>query len=441
MNVTFFKDMLQSIGDRARTLSTMGGSGGGDVVALATRLLACRGDASRVAIARQLIESLDVQDEAGMTRFLKALATDFGPDTVRLQKAIDAYRQSSSHSSQVELHEAAEPLRQELIRRINLAPQGTAAVVRLRGQLLSRLSRMPDLAPLDHDFTHLLRSWFNRGFLVLRPIDWHTPAAVLEKIIHYEAVHEISGWGDLRRRIALPDRRCYAFFHPALNDEPLIFVEVALTREVPAAIAPILASDRSVDTAEAATTAVFYGISNCQSSLRGITFGNFIIKQVVEDLARELPGLRRFVTLSPVPDLCRWIESQSGQAAAVREQRLTSAFAVPDWQRDPLRSESLRQDLMPVAAHYLLNAKSAGGVPIDPVARFHLGNGARLERINWMADTSSRGLRQGAGIMVNYRYARRHIESNHETLANAGQVVAAKAVFDLAAQYPTVTTR
>ncbi|MFV0296666.1 MAG: malonyl-CoA decarboxylase domain-containing protein, partial [Hyphomicrobiaceae bacterium] len=285
------------------------------------------------------------------------------------------------------------------------------------------------------DMAHLLSSWFNRGFLVLRRIDWQTPAAILEKIIKYEAVHEIQGWDDLRRRLDPADRRCFAFFHPSLIDEPLIFVEVALTREIPGNIQDVLtarvtgAGDNGTP-----TTAVFYSISNCQEGLRGISFGNFLIKQVVEELVREEPQLKTFVTLSPVPRFARWLD----RARAEQNGPVTSADRVtlqmlsdPGWIDDEEDAEALQAPLLALAAHYFLVARSPNGKPVDPVARFHLGNGARLERINWMGDVSEKGLREAHGLMVNYLYDLRHIEKNHEAYANEGEVAAARQVRSL----------
>ena len=283
------------------------------------------------------------------------------------------------------------------------------------------------LAPIDKDFTHLFASWFNRGFLVLRRIDWSTPASVLERIIRYEAVHEIHDWNDLRRRIDPPDRRCYAFFHPALVDEPLIFVEVALIEQIPGAIAPLLETDRAPFAPERARTAVFYSISNCQKGLAGVTFGNFLIKQVVEELRRELPRIENFVTLSPVPGFRTWLAS--GDAPIDQDmQALLAAVDDPDWTMDADKAERMRKAIEPLAAHYFLKARLPNGRVVDPVARFHLGNGARLERINWMGDLSRKGLKESGGVMVNYLYDLDEIEKNHEAFANQGEVMASGAV-------------
>jgi malonyl-CoA decarboxylase len=294
------------------------------------------------------------------------------------------------------------------------------------------LEHRDDLSAVDDDFVHLFTSWFNRGFLVLRHIDWSTPAIVLEKIIRYEAVHEISDWDDLRRRIDPHDRRCYAFFHPALVDEPLIFVEVALTRDIPAAIAPILATGRETVEADKMRTATFYSISNCQRGLAGVSFGNFLIKQVVEEVSREMPKLATFVTLSPVTNFAAWLKRERAQenSAALSEpdKSVLSALDEPGWWFDTGKAELLRDAVMRAAAWYFLRARDSRGLPVDAVARFHLGNGARLERINWLADTSEKALAQSHGLMVNYLYELDDIEKNHEAFAEGRTVVASGTV-------------
>ncbi len=326
------------------------------------------------------------------------------------------------------LHFASEPRRQELIRRLNRAPGGTGALVEMRADLLTLLNGHKDLAALDRDIVHLLASWFNRGFLVLRRIDWSTPANILEQIIRYEAVHEIRDWDDLRRRIDPIDRRCYAFFHPAMPDAPLIFVEVALTETIPGAIAPLLAVNRKPVPADRARTAVFYSISNTQRGLGGISFGNFLIKQVVEELRRELPKLDTFVTLSPVPGFMSWLKDGKDLPISDEDRALLKHLDEPNWFDNAELAGELRALIEPLAAYYFLKARTAKGRLIDSVARFHLGNGARLERINWLGDLSPKGLRESAGIMVNYLYRLDDIEKNHEAYANDGEVVASSAV-------------
>ncbi|GAC1335242.1 MAG: hypothetical protein NVSMB26_19370 [Beijerinckiaceae bacterium] len=298
----------------------------------------------------------------------------------------------------------------------------------MRAHLLRLARDNPELQRVDRDLAHLFSSWFNRGFLVLRRIDWSTPANVLEKVIRYEAVHEIRGWDDLRRRIDSPDRRCYAFFHPALIDEPLIFVEIALTEAIPGAIAPLLAEDRDIIDPTRARTAVFYSISNCQAGLAGISFGNFLIKQVVEELRRELPRLENFVTLSPVPAFRFWMKAVDEVPIGEDDRATLAALDDLAWADDADVTERLRRILEPLAAYYFLRARTPDGRPIDPVARFHLGNGAKLERINWLGDRSRKGLRESAGIMVNYLYDLDEIDSNHEAYANQREVVASPTV-------------
>ncbi len=301
----------------ARPRQKSGPISAADVIALARDLVSRRGEASGVARAREIFADWDRLDKNAKRDFLVALANDFGPDARRLDSAIQQWRDQRTPAALQELHAAAEPKRQEVIRRLNLAPRGTSKLVRMREELFEHQKKQPVLDVLDEDFTHLFSSWFNPGFLVLRRIDWSTPANILEKIIRYEAVHAIRGWDDLRRRIEPEDRRLFAFFHPQMVDDPLIFVEVALTDYVPDAIEPLLAEGRTPCPPERATTAVFYSISNCQKGLRGVSFGNFLIKHVVEELKRELPKLTTFVTLSPVPGFANWLARERRSEATV----------------------------------------------------------------------------------------------------------------------------
>lgn len=431
MNISFFQELLQSISDRGRQLLESREPAPGNAQALAQacrKLISGHGEASGVALARQVLCAYRDCPEEQQKAFFDTLLMDFAPPHDALAEACQRYLDDPSSANTTQLFEASEPPRQELFRRLNQAPGGTAELIAMRRRLLGELKGKPELAAVDHDLQHLLASWFNRGFLVLRRIDWSTPASILEKIIKYEAVHAIKDWDDLRSRLQPADRRCFAFFHPALAEEPLIFVEVALARAMPGAIADILEPATDVQPAEEPDTAVFYSISNCQDGLRGISFGNFLIKQVVEELAREIPGLRQYVTLSPVPGFRRWLDGlgddpQLGAAAADLLKALK-----PDAPPPP-RTE---QPLLALAAEYFLHAKNGAGLPLDPVARFHLGNGARLERLNWRGDLSASGLRQAAGLMVNYRYELRQIEKNHEAYANQGAVAASPEVRKLA---------
>ncbi|WP_313808727.1 malonyl-CoA decarboxylase [Sphingobium sp.] len=388
------------------------------LIELADALLSVRGEASGVAIATSLLQLYEDADIAVKKEFFVSLATRFNPDEQTLIECWDQYRAKGSVALPA-LARAVEPPRQELFRRLNLAPNGTAALVRMRADLLSIMTReAPSLDMVDWDLNHLLQSWFNRGFLTMRSIDWSSPASLLERIIRYEAVHDIKSWSDLRGRLDPEDRRCYAFFHPGMVDEPLIFVEVALTTDMPDSIQAVLDPDRPMLAAADATTATFYSISNCQPGLRGISFGHFLIKQVAADLKRELPNLDCFVTLSPVPGLMNWLDK--AMTDPVDRARL-EPLRLSD-QPDESDADEMRAFLLRHAANYFLEAKDASGRPRDPVARFHLGNGARLERMNWHGDVSDKGLKQSAGLMVNYLYDLSLIEKHHEAYANRGEI-------------------
>lgn len=434
MNSAFFSELLSTISERGRTILRLknwpqDSSGrAGSLIDLCRALLTGRGEASGVAIAAEVLGHYRLLDDLGRTSFFSAIADQFGPDQERLAAALEKWRSEPNDAGAAAIHYASEPKRLELFRRLNRAPGGTAALVDMRADLLKEARTNRALAQVDKDFTHLFGSWFNRGFLVLRRIDWSTPASILERIIRYEAVHQIHDWNDLRRRIDPVDRRCYAFFHPALVDEPLIFVEVALVEQIPGAIAPLLATERIPVAPERARTAVFYSISNCQKGLAGVSFGNFLIKQVVEELRRELPRIENFVTLSPVPGFRAWLAKADDAPLDDEARAQIAAVDDPAWSSDPEAAERLRKIVEPLAAHYFLKARTPDGRVVDSVARFHLGNGARLERINFMGDLSKKGLRESAGVMVNYLYDLDDIERNHEAFANQGEVVASGAV-------------
>ena len=370
-------------------------------------LISERGEATGATLARRAVALYRGLDPAGRLRLFETLARDFSPDRDAVLAAANAYHADPSAAHLAVLQRVAEPPRQEVFRRMNMAPGGTAALVELRRDLLEAMRDHPELAAVDQDLTHLLSSWFNRGFLELKRIDWSTPAAVCEKLIQYEAVHEIRGFPDLKRRLER-DRRCFAFFHPALPGEPLIFVEVAFVNEMPSAVGPILAMDGAVGDPRQARCAVFYSITSCQAGLKGISFGNFLIKQVAEDLRAELPNLKVFATLSPVPGLRRWVEKRTGG-----------------------RVPTGRGELESLAAWYLTREWREGHV-LDPVARFHLGNGARLDRINFAADASAKGEAQSFGLMVNYVYDLADVERNHEAYVKEHRVAASGAVEKLA---------
>lgn len=396
---------------------------------LGEALLSRRGEASGVALARALLSAFDLAGRDARLGFLQGLAEKFGPDPDAIKAVLTAADQNPTALE--DLHAAAEPRRQELLRRLNLAPGGTAALVRMREELLTHLRADPDLRRVDNDFAHLFGSWFNRGFLVLRHIDWNTPAAILEKIIRYEAVHAIQNWDDLRNRLQPTDRRCYGFFHPQMIDEPLIFVEVALTTSIPDNVGGLLDLKRQPIEPDEATTAVFYSISNTQRGLAGVSFGNFLIKQVVEELKAELPNIDTFVTLSPVPGFAAWLAAQrkdEGPDLDADQRAALAALDEPGWHLQPDKAGELRAPLTAAAAIYFLRARDAKGRVPDPVARFHLGNGAQLNRLNYLGDVSANGLKQSHGLMVNYLYDLTRIEANHEAFAERGTVAAALAV-------------
>jgi malonyl-CoA decarboxylase len=446
MGTSLLERIWRSVAEQGRALARLPHSFDAETnaVALAHALLSQNGEASGAARAVALVDAYLALDNAQRRRFHAYLAQQFQPEPERLKIAALAYHASPSPGMAAALNAASESPRQELLRRMNVAPGATGVLVRMREELLSagRGGCEPD--PLEQDLRHLLTSWFNRGFLELRRIDWNTSAAVLEKLIAYEAVHEIRGWDDLRRRLA-PDRRCFAFFHPALPGEPLIFVEVALCRGLAGEIAPLLslATGNDVDRAD---SAIFYSISNCQPGLRGIAFGSFLIKQVVEALRAELPQLKCFATLSPVPGFRQWLDHRltEGDETLLRAEEhaaltgaggsaaagLSSLLAKKDWHDDSAADEPLKTILLRLCAHYLTAANEGRG-PNDPVARFHLGNGARLECIRWRANVSARGLAESYGLMVNYRYEPDTIEANHEKFAARGAVAMSSQVSGL----------
>ncbi len=408
--MSLLADLLSTLIDR-RAATVVGKADGRPVEALCRDLIGSKGEVSGYALARQILDRFEAMDDSQKHAFFAFVNGDMDIDEGLVAEALASYAADESVANYRRLMTAVEPARQELARRLNQVPGATGRLVAMRRDLLRLVDREPALAKLDVDFRHLLSSWFNRGFLVLRPISWQSPAHVLEKIIAYEAVHAISSWDDLRRRLLPADRRCFGFFHPAMPDEPLIFVEVALTRGIPGSIQAVLAEGRDAIEPDQANTAVFYSISNCQDGLAGISFGNSLIKQVVDDLSRELPQLKSFVTLSPIPGLMDWI-CETGMEHKVGD---------PD---------SLRQ----LAAQYLLESKASRGRPRDPVARFHLKNGASVHEIHARADLSPKGLEQSGGAMVNYLYDLGRITENHEAFATNQKVAASSALRALARQ-------
>lgn len=401
-----------------------------------------RGEANSVKFAASAIQQYRALGKDARAAFFGMLAEEFAPDPKAVVESAQRYAATRSAEALIELMQVAEPPRQELLRRLNRAPGGTAMILEMRRELLDEMRSKPQLAAVEADLHHLLSSWFNPGFLRLERIDWSSPAKLLEQIIRHEAVHEIQGWNDLRRRLE-PDRRLFAFFHPALGTDPLIFVEVALTQDMPAAVGPLLDGGNVDGDVAKARYAVFYSISNCQPGLRGVSLGNFLIKQVCEVLKQEFPRLARFCTLSPIPGLAQWLNRGAQLAPERLPQDAAARVAAALDTVKPILAESAsnliaaldrattaqRQALLRLGAAYLSATRDQDAAS-DPVAKFHLNNGAQLARLNYRANAAPRGLRESLGLMVNYLYDLREIEKNHEAFVR-GRVPAAREVSGL----------
>jgi malonyl-CoA decarboxylase len=409
------------------------------------RLLSEDGELGGLSVASGIVERLEALDDASMDEFFVHLARDLGPDPARVLQCAQAYAAAPTAPTLAALTEAAEPPRQELFRRLNRTPGGTEALLRLRRALLGRLRRNPELQAIEADLLHLLTSWFNPGFLHMKRVDWQSPAQLLEKIIHHEAVHAIDGWDDLRRRLQ-PDRRCFAFFHPQLPGEPLIFVEVALLPEMPSAIGPLIDKASTPLPPDRFRVAAFYSISNCEPGLRGVSLGNFLIKTVAQQLQRELPRVRTFCTLSPIPGFANWLLGNPDLDALPRLRKPMVA------ELHAARGTLLRlcegdlSALQGLAVHDRLGDEGHAALQLlcsaylqclgpaaegDPVARFHLDNGARLERLNPRGNLSPKGLRQSFGMMVNYLYDLDQVEASHLRFRQ-GEVVRSRNIRALA---------
>lgn len=409
------------------------------------RLISERGESNALSMADDVVNNYRKLGKDQHVSFFTLLFEKLNPQPDQVLKAAQNFVADSSARNYIQLQKVSESPRQEFFRRLNRASEGTAAVVQMRRDLLQLLDKKPELAAVDFDIRHLLSSWFNPGFLKMHRVDWKSPADVLEKLIQHEAVHAIDGWDDLRRRLQ-PDRRCFAFFHPQLPSQPLIFVEVALLPEIPTMITPLV--DKKAETVDQPSqykVAAFYSISNCESGLRGVSMGNFLIKRVAEQLHAEFPGIKTFVTLSPIPGLMDWVAAGANLGEGVPTERLKpnlrvardAALAVLKldnqswserlnlgWHPD-LASEKEKAALLSLASMYL--GLVSTGREGNPVAKFHLGNGAKLHLVNWAGDLSRKGLRQSAGLMVNYLYDLGSVEDNHERFAN-GEIVYSRAV-------------
>ena len=408
--MTILADLLRTIFERSeRRSNTKFDRDGRSIIELCDALIATTSETSALLIANKVLTKYSKLSDAEKLSFFQEVATRMNIDPERVREALSDYEKLPSRETYQNFSNAAEPIRQELFRRLNQSPEATQKLVEMRADLLRLGKNDAGLQAFDLDIKHLFTSWFNRGFLVLRPISWESPAHILEKIIAYEAVHAIDSWEDLRRRLEPSDRRCFAFFHPAIPDEPLIFVEVALTNGTPTSVQTLLSEDRKEVPTDQIDTAVFYSISNCQAGLANVSFGNFLIKQVASDLSLEFEGLKTFITLSPIPGLVTWLQKSH-----------------PNWNSDD------EADLRSLAAHYLINEKLNNNLPLDPVARFHLGNGAIVQNVHANADNSENGKLQSLGCMVNYLYDLEQVTKNHEEFVSEGRVMASKEIGNLA---------
>jgi malonyl-CoA decarboxylase len=399
------------------------------------------GEVSARARAAVLGRSYLALNAEGRGRFLRILADEFGTDPTRVDAAIAVVRSADPtwrHDAEQALRDALASPRFTLFKQFNALPEGVKFLVDLRAEILGRVKNDPSLAPLSTELRDLLSSWFDVGFLELRRITWHSPALVLEKFAAYEAVHAIESWQDLKNRLD-SDRRFFAFFHPRMPDEPLIFVEVALVTGMSGDVGELLDQNAPVGDPRKADTAIFYSITNAQRGLAGISFGNFLIKRVVDDLGREFPNLKTFATLSPIPGYRTWLDETiaAGDPLTVAERRFLASVGARDglgaaltrsWATEKPLAEAMRAPLLRLCATYLMGRNGRTGRALDPVAHFHLSNGARLERLNWMADPSDKGLSQSAGIMANYQYRLGEIEDNHEAYTGKGRIAASAAV-------------
>ena len=411
----FFNELIETIMSKSRAgfgfsnKTTVSFSN--DPKEMITSVMTAVGEVSSIAYADQFLRTFDKMDESQKQSLFLTIASELDIDLSIIRSALENYSKIPSEENFIDITNAVEPKWAELVRRLNATAHGTVRLVKMRADLLSIIHTDASLARIDISFMTLLRNWFSPSFLVLRPIDWSTPANILEKIIAYEAVHEIKSWDDLRSRLAPDDRRCFAFFHPSMEDEPLIFVEVALTGEIPGQITSVLETERKMLDPNDASCAIFYSISNCQKGLAGISFGNFLIKQVAQALQSEYPNLKNFLTLSPLPFFSTWLEKTEPDSFA--------NFAVIDWSGT---TEENEKKLLEAVGRYFLNSTRKDKQPNDPVARFHLGNGALLDRINLGGNLSSKGLSESFGIMVNYRYDLPNVEKNHEAYAKEQKI-------------------
>ncbi len=418
--MSFFQNIITSVMKGTRRLNRLGSKRFGklhnNINKAVDSVMSTTGEVSSLVYAEHLLNLIEDQDDKGLKKFLKDLLKNYDIDTKTLLKDIKNYSSNKNAENFEKLRDSSEPDWIELFRRLNSTSNGTYRLVKLRERIRSLNDE--DLKTFDLRLLKLFKYWFNPSFLVLEKIDWETPANILEKIIEYEAVHEINSWDDLRARLAPIDRQCFAFFHPLIPNDPLIFVEVALTTGIPKSIQKIISLDRQEIEIEDANTAIFYSISNCHNGLLGISFGNFLIKKVANNLKRELPDLNKFMTLSPLPGFMKWMEEYS----PISFERC-------------IEKNCGDEELIKNAVKYLTKSERKDGMPNDPVGRFHVGNGASLERINLNADMSAKGLSQSYGIMANYMYDLAVVEQNHEIFFKDKVVPVSKEIESLQKKY------
>lgn len=423
------QDFLSTIADLRPTFSSPKDER--SIEDLSTDLLKGEDETSQQRLGRLILGTYEELDDEGKKRFFRFLTDEMDLDSDHVIANAQAYQSKRDAATLAALLQSAEPMRQRYLRRLNQVEGATQVLVHMRADLLRFAKHDKSLKITDLDFAHLFTSWFNRGFLTIRPISWHTPANILAKIIKYEAVHAINDWDDLRSRLQPDDRRCYAFFHPAMPEEPLVFVEVALCRGVPSSIQTVLEERDSSLMQDEVDTAAFYSISNCQRGLQGISFGNSLIKQVVADLSKEISTLKQFVTLSPLPGFAAWANENADNLADGTLSDITQAANTALRGGDHAALASFNNALKELAARYLLEAKRPDGQPVDPVARFHLRNGACVHALHPLADLSDNGINNSFGVMVNYAYELADVASRHENYMSAHIVVASKQVANL----------
>ena len=403
--------MISSIMKSGLNLSRFGiqdfGSLHQDIKKATESVMSTTGEVSSIAFAGHLLDLIEAETEDGLDEYLSYLLKEYDIDTDSLLKNVEAYSRDKNSTNLGLIGNSSEPRWIELFRRLNATPGGTHRLIKLRERIKTLLNDGREhLKTLDAGLLKLFKYWFNSSFLVLEKIDWSTPANVLEKIIEYEAVHEINSWDDLRARLAPNDRQCFAFFHPLIPEDPLIFVEVALTNGIPESIESVIKIDRDEIEYNKINTAVFYSISNCQDGLAGISFGNFLIKKVAHKLKQEISEIDKFVTLSPVPGLMRWMENHA-----------------PVTYENCINKINDDENLVKKTFLYLTESNRDDNLPNDPVARFHLGNGAILHKINLHGDQSKKGMAQSHGVMINYLYDLDIVEKNHELFFKNKEVV------------------